>query len=306
MNEFESSPAMTRLPHLSLLLAFKSVAELGSFTRAASVLHLTQSAVSQQVVKLEEVLQSQLFERSTRSVVLTSAGQELLNDLGGPLDQLITALNRCSRKNQPPVLHIETEPLISAFWLTPRLKQFTKQFPEVQIQQILSTQRVEFPEQVELAIKWGAEQWPGFNAEYFLSLNYAPVCSPELLDGSPPLGKPTDLAKHCLLHDRNYQDWKRWHALYPDELLNVENGHVVTDSNVLAQMAIEGYGVALCATELIERPLRSGELVIPFPEMTMRHPLAYYILTRPQHILSPTAKSFIDWLRSMVVEPSRG
>ncbi|WP_372340257.1 LysR family transcriptional regulator [Pseudomonas putida] len=99
---------MSRLPHLSLLLAFKSVAELGSFTRAASVLHFTQSAISQQVVKLEEVLQSQLFELSTRSVVLTSAGQELLQDLKGPLEQLITALNRCSRKNQPPVLHIET------------------------------------------------------------------------------------------------------------------------------------------------------------------------------------------------------
>ena len=293
---------MTRLPHLSLLLAFKSVAERGSFTRAASALHLSQSAISQQVVKLEEVLQTQLFERSTRSVVLTSAGQELLKELRGPLDQLITALNRCSRKNLPPVLHIETEPMISAFWLTPRLKQFTKQYPGVQIQQILSTQRVEFPEQVELAIKWGGEHWPGFDAEYFLSLNYVPVCSPALLNGSPPLRNAADLATHTLLHERNYEDWKKWHALYPDETLNVENGHVVTDSNVLAQMAIEGYGVALCSVELFERPLRSGELVIPFPEMSMRHPLAYYILTRPQHKLSRTAKGFIDWLKSMVLD----
>ncbi|ANY87062.1 MULTISPECIES: LysR substrate-binding domain-containing protein [Pseudomonas] len=303
MNDFGPSPASTRLPHLGLLLAFRTVAELGSFTRAANALHLSQSAISQQVVKLEEVLQSQLFERSTRSVVLTAAGKQLLDDLKVPLEQLIGALNRCSRRNQPPVLHIETEPVISAFWLTPRLRHFTKKFPEVQIQQILSTQRVEFPKQVEVAIKWGGEQWPGFDAEYFLSLNYVPVCSPALLEGSPPLRSPSDLAKHSLLHDRNYQDWKRWHAVYPDEHLNVENGHVVTDSNVLAQMAIEGYGVALCAMELIERQLRSGELVIPFPEMTMRHPLAYYILTRPQHTLSPTARSFIEWLRSMVVEP---
>ncbi|WP_339442934.1 LysR substrate-binding domain-containing protein [Pseudomonas hunanensis] len=305
MNEFPLSSGSTRLPHLGLLLAFRTVAELGSFTRAAKALHLSQSAVSQQVVKLEEVLQTQLFERSTRSVVLTVDGEQLLDDLKMPLEQLITALNRCSRKHLPPVLHIETEPLISAFWLTPRLRNFTNRFPEVQIQQILSTQRVEFPEQVEVAIKWGAEHWPGFNAEYFFSLNYAPVCAPALLEGSSPLWSPADLNKHTLLHDRNYQDWKRWHALYPDERLNVENGHVVTDSNVLAQMAIEGYGVALCALELIERQLRNGELIIPFPEMTMRHPLAYYILTRPQHTLSPTARNFIEWLRSLVIEPAK-
>ncbi|MGP4953862.1 LysR family transcriptional regulator [Pseudomonas helleri] len=51
MNKFTE-----RLPHLTLLLAFKTVAEQGSFTRAANLLHLSQSAVSQQVVKLEEVL----------------------------------------------------------------------------------------------------------------------------------------------------------------------------------------------------------------------------------------------------------
>lgn len=70
---------VTRLPHLSLLLAFKTVAEHGSFTRAADLLHLSQSAVSQQVVRLEEALGVQLFVRSTRSVSLTSAGHDPLN-----------------------------------------------------------------------------------------------------------------------------------------------------------------------------------------------------------------------------------
>jgi DNA-binding transcriptional LysR family regulator len=286
------------LPHLSLLLAFKTVAEQESFTRAANLLHLSQSAVSQQVVKLEEALGVQLFIRSTRSVNLTPAGVELLSEIREPFDLLVNAFDRCARRGESPVLHIESEPVLSAFWLTPRLRQFTQRFPTLHIQQTLSTQRVEFPDQVELAIKWGDANWPGFNAEFLMGANYVPVCSPLLLQGDKPLREPTDLKHQPLLHDRDHDDWKRWQALYPDVQLDVEHGHIVTDSNVLAQLAIEGYGVALCVLALIERPLRSGELVVPFPDMVMRHPLAYYLLTRKQRPLSVVAREFIEWLKS--------
>ncbi|QRY82236.1 LysR family transcriptional regulator [Pseudomonas sp. PDNC002] len=297
MNDASDSLALTRLPHLSLLLAFRTVADQGNFTRAAELLHLSQSAVSQQVVKLEESLGVQLFARSTRAVELTQAGIELLAGIDAPLSQLMAALDRSARRGEPAVLHIEAEPVMSAFWLTPRLKLFTRHFPELRIQQLLTTQRVEFPEQVELAIKWGGPDWPGFDAEFLMGLNYVPVCAPALLTALPPLREPADLARQPLLHDRNQDDWKSWQALHPEIPLRLDRGHVVTDSNVLAQMAIEGYGIALCAVELIERPLRSGELVMPFPDMVMRHPLAYYLLTRRQKPLSDTARRFSDWLK---------
>ncbi len=297
MSEASDSLAMIRLPHLSLLLAFRTVAKQGNFTRAAQLLHLSQSAVSQQVVKLEESLGVQLFTRSTRAVELTQAGRDLLAGIDTPLALLVAALERSARRGEPAVLHIEAEPVMSAFWLTPRLKLFPRHFPDLHIEQILSTQRVEFPQQVELAIKWGHADWPGFDSEFLMGLNYVPVCAPTLLGAQPPLREPTDLAFQTLLHDRNQDDWKSWQELHPEVALRLDRAHVVTDSNVLAQMAIEGYGVALCALELIERPLRSGELVIPFPDMVMRHPLAYYLLTRRQKPLSNTAQRFIDWLK---------
>lgn len=292
----------SRLPHLSLLLAFKTVAEQGGFTRAAEALHLSQSAVSQQVVKLEEALGVVLFVRSTRSVKLTPEGAELLEEIRAPFAQLIGAFDRCAHKAQTPVLHIESEPVLSAFWLTPRLRQFTQRFASLHVQQTLSTQRVEFADQTELAIKWGDGHWSGFQAELLMGANYVPVCAPGLLQGDSPLREPSDLARYPLLHDRDHADWKRWQALYPDVSLNVERGHIVTDSNVLAQLAIEGYGVALCVLALIERPLRNGELVIPFPERTMRHPLAYYLLTRRQRPPSAIAQQFIEWLKDEAQE----
>ena len=88
MNKF----ALTRLPHMTLLLAFKTVAEHGSFTRAATALHLSQSAISQQVVKLEEALGVTLFVRSTRTVALTRAGAALLDDIRAPFEENAEAL----------------------------------------------------------------------------------------------------------------------------------------------------------------------------------------------------------------------
>jgi DNA-binding transcriptional LysR family regulator len=289
---------VTRLPHLSLLLAFKTVAEEGSFTRAADILHLSQSAVSQQVVRLEEALGVQLFIRSTRAVSLTSAGNELLNDIRGAFEQLVIAFDRCARKGESPTLHVEAEPVLSAFWLTPRLRQFTQRFPGLQIKLLLTTQRVEFPKEVELAVKWGDGHWPGFEAEFLMGLNYVPVCSPVLLTGNKALRKPSDLQHHLLLHDRSHDDWENWQKRYPDVPLSFERGHVLTDSNVLAQLAAQGHGVALCALELIEQQLRRGELVTPFPEMTMPHWHAYHILTRRNQALSGVATQFIAWLKA--------
>ncbi|MGE8062978.1 LysR substrate-binding domain-containing protein [Pseudomonas sp. NPDC089547] len=301
INRSSSGQSPSRLPHLSLLLAFKTVAELASFTRAAEVLHLSQSAVSQQVVKLEEALGVQLFIRSTRSVKMTQEGADLLEDIRGAFEHLVGAFDRCARKAATPILHIESEPVLSAFWLTPRLRQFTERFPSLHIQQTLSTQRVEFADQTELAIKWGDGKWPGFDSDFLMGANYVPVCSPRLLNGDRPLVSPSDLGRHPLLHDRDYEDWKRWHELYPSVAMDPGRGHIVSDSNVLAQLAIEGYGIALCVLALIERPLRTGELVMPFPDMVMRHSLAYFLLTRRQRPLSTTAQAFVQWLKHEAV-----
>ncbi|WP_287814686.1 LysR substrate-binding domain-containing protein [Pseudomonas sp.] len=289
--------APARLPQLTLLLAFKTVAEQGSFTRAARILHLSQSAVSQQIVKLEEALDAQLFIRSTRLVTLTVAGRNLLDETSGPFDDLVKAFDRCARTQDRLSLHIETEPVLSAFWLTPRLREFTKNFINLDLEQTLSSKRVEFSGDIDLAIKWGKADWPGFQSEYLLGLDYVPVCSPLLLEGRYSLSDPANMIYHPLLHDRSVDDWVNWGRAYPDVPIKTEGGHIVSDSNVLTELAIEGHGVALCGLELIQRPLRNGDLVIPFPDMMMRHPLGYYLLTRKTQRLSDVALQFVEWVK---------
>lgn len=292
-----SQSVSTRLPHFTLLLAFKTVAEQGSFTRAAKILHLSQSAISQKIVKLEEALNAQLLIRTTRSVTLTAAGKDLLNETSGPFEELVKAFDRCARKQGRLALHIEAEPVLSAFWLTPRLRKFTNNYPNLDIQQTLTSKRVEFSGDIDLAIKWGKADWSGFRADYLLGLDYVPVCSPALLECENPLTDPLNLIHHPLLHDRSVDDWINWGRTYPGVPIKIEGGHLVSDSNVLTELAIEGLGVALCGLELIQRPLKNGDLVFPFPEMKMRHPMGYYLLTRKSDRLSDVAQQFVAWLK---------
>ncbi|WP_339420475.1 MULTISPECIES: LysR family transcriptional regulator [unclassified Pseudomonas] len=291
---------MTRLPHLNLLQAFKTVADQRSFSRAAETLHLTQSAVSQQVVKLEEVVGVPLFVRSTRSTELTEDGAQLLIEISSPLTSLIQAFEKFSRPNKIPVLHFECEPVLSSIWITPRLKSFTECFGAIYFQQRLTTQNLEFSPDTQFAIKWGTGKRPGYVSEYLLGLNYIPMCSPALIEGRDRLTSPSQLNSLPLLHDRDRGDWTTWLKVFDIEDVNPNEGHVVNDANVLMHMAIEGHGVALCAMELCEKPLKEGVLVLPFPEMSMPHNMAYYILTRATPPPSARAIQFIEWLKSEV------
>ncbi len=287
-----------KLPHLSLIQTFKMVAETKSFSRAADALGLTQSAVSQQILKLEDMVGVPLISRTTRNLELTEDGLQLLSEVSFPLASLIQTFDNFSRPNKVPILHIECEPVLSAVWLTPRLKKFIDTYGSIYIQQKLTTQQLEFSSDTQVAIKWGTDKRPGFHAEFLMGLNYIPVCSPGLLAQIGGTITPAQLGSLPLLHDRNTGDWEDWLAHFDVTGVSPNDGHVVNDANVLMSMAIEGYGIALCAIELCEKPLQEGVLVTPFPGMSMVHQLAYYIFTRISP--SPTAKSefFIQWLKS--------
>src|SRR5690606_22497530 len=65
-------------------------------------------------------------------------------------------------------------------------------------------------DQTDMAVRYGNGQWPGLAAEYLLSVDLVPVCSPALLQGETPLETPEDLLHHTLLHEEDYEDWSQW------------------------------------------------------------------------------------------------
>jgi LysR family glycine cleavage system transcriptional activator len=284
------------LPKLELLFTFKAVADHGSFTRAARALNQTQSAVSHQIRRLEEELGTALFYRSAHVVQLTDPGTGLLSAIVDPLKQLEAALEWAAGRRSRTRLAIELEPSFSANWLGPRLKKFARQHAGLELQLHLTIQRIDFSGQIELAVKWGTGHWPGFAAERLMQLHFTPMCSPALLAAGGRMRSPAELSRHTLLHDRNHAGWLAWLKMAAVAGFDARLGHVIDDTNVLTQAAIDGHGVALCALELTDRARRRRDLVAPFRDLTLVPEEAYYLLTRRGPRLSPPAQSFMRWL----------
>ncbi|MBW3140626.1 LysR family transcriptional regulator [Ferrimonas balearica] len=293
-----------RLPHLSWFMAFKAVADRQSFTEASRDLHLTQPAISQQVAKLEALLKTKLFFRTSRTVSLTEEGKRLYDKIDMPINTLLNVVDEFHAHSDYYTLHIETEPVFSRQVVSQLLPQFLGRHPNLLVAQMLTTQHLDFLPQTELAIKWGESHWEGFDSQFLCGLDYVPVCSPEYL-AKHPLNSLADLNKAVLIHDRDTTDWQYWLKYYPVPGLDLQKGHVASECNVVMSLAMSGLGVALCAYQQIQEHLADGTLVLPFPEHKVRHSRAYYILTRKNKPLSPEAVSFVQFMHEAMLSASQ-
>ncbi len=149
---------LTRLPSLELLKGFDAAARHLSFTRAAEELFLTQSALSRQILALEEQLGVPLFERRPRQLLLTEAGQVLHVSAKKILDELGHAVDRIRRDQTTQPLTVSTAIPFAALWLLPRLPRFREQHPDIEVfisadNRILDLDR----ERIDLAVRYCPE-----------------------------------------------------------------------------------------------------------------------------------------------------
>ena len=124
---------MRDLPPLPALRAFESAARLGSVTRAAEELHLTHSAISHQIKQLEEIIGTTLFEREGKRITLTSAGREYSYQVRQALNFIAQATQNASNQKREDVLRISLLPSFATHWLIPRLHDWYKQYPNIQL-----------------------------------------------------------------------------------------------------------------------------------------------------------------------------
>ncbi len=286
---------MKKIPPSEQLLAFKLVAELGSFSAAAHTLNITQSAVSHQIARLENRLGFRLIARTSQRLALTDVGERYYAAISQPIASLMEALANLGDPIGLRRLSIQVESGLAGAWLTPRLQKFLALYPGLQVEQRRAS-AINFSDGMELAIKWGKGTWPHYDAKRLIQVNYTPVCSPRLLSGSNAIKNVEDLRHHTLLHDRQYREWQKWFELAGIKNIDAKRGHVVDDTNLLLDMAMAGQGVALSSPLLTQRPIHSGDLVMLFPDIELRTDEAYYLVTRKGKKLSQYAQAFITWL----------
>ncbi len=285
-----------RLPSLNGLRAFEAVARHLSFTRAAEELAVTQTAVSQQIRRLEDQLGRKLFDRRGRAPALTRAGQDYVPAVRAAFDKLQGATDKLLRADGAGRLTVSTLPSLAAKWLVPRLPGFQEAHPEIDVRIATSVTLVDFRrDDVDVAIRYGHGDWPGLRADWLMTEETFPVCAPALRDGDPPLRRPADLARHTLLHMSVRDDWHQWLTAAGVDGVDVARGHTFDTHVALLQAAIDGLGVALGRTPFVETDLAAGRLVAPF-QVTLPTEAGFYVVAPTATADRPPVPAFRDWL----------
>ena len=276
--------------------AFEAAARHLSFTLAAHELHVTQAAVSHQIKSLEDHLGMPVFKRLNRALVLTSAGQALFPAVSEALDIMASAVDRLHNQDQSGELTITTMDSFAATWLVPKLGRFRKSNPDIDVRITTTDTSVDFARvNVDMAIRYGAGDWPGLSVERLMTEEVFPVCAPSLLQSGPPLCCPKDLKNHTLLHDDLRVDWRMWLMASGEDNVDAGKGPGYQHSNLVLLAAEQGDGVALARSVLVQDALAAGRLVKPF-DVTMPTEYAYYMVCPHENLDRPKVKAFRQWL----------
>jgi LysR family glycine cleavage system transcriptional activator len=132
-----------------------------------------------------------------------------------------------------------------------------------------------------------------------LSLDFFPVCSPAIVSGLSEDFCESDLALLPLLHDSSYKSWSTWVRDASLHDVNPHRGVIIDDTNVLVQAAIDGQGVAMGSSLIVDEHIRSGRLVRLFDHI-LRPDEGYYIVYPKAHRQRQNVRLFKNWLLSQI------
>jgi LysR family glycine cleavage system transcriptional activator len=290
---------LARLP-LRGLVVFEAAARHGRFVAAAEELAMSQAAVSQHVATLEGELGTALFTRGHRGVALTPAGEALRVAVEEGLRTLQSGVTAARRVRRKRTLQILTDFGFAAWWLMPRLANLSDMAPDVELR-LITTQSddVAGDPGFDLAILFGAGDWPGYHAQRLFQEEVYPVCSPAYL-GDRPLPTPQEISRMRLLHlhrpsASRWFSWDDWCSAM--KLPPVPRLHDLMFNNyqLVLQAALQGQGVGLGWTPLIDTMVESKALVrlTPTPLTSER---GYFLVERETSAVSEPARAFKRFL----------
>lgn len=281
--------------------AFEAAGRNRSFRAAAEELHLSISAISHAVRKLEAALGVTLFVRSGRGVRLSAEGEALLRFVSRGFNEIARGMDLVTTRG-PQVLKLHCAPSFAAQWLTPRLGDFMKQHPEIAVRLSADAEPVRFPsEEFDADIAYGRPMQDGLFVLPLGLETVTPLCTPQI---AASITSVDDLL-NCVLIDSDFKKlrWSDWFAA--NDVTARPARAARFDRSFLALIAaVEGLGVALESTHLAERELQDGRLVRPLAGVArdleyVAHFLAFPTAGRQR----PALRVFAHWLEEALDLP---
>lgn len=287
---------MAHVPPVNNLLAFEAVARRRSFALAAAELHLTASAISHQVTRLEALLGVRLFERSAHGVRLSNAGERYLSRVGGALSAISAATDDL-RQGVSNSLYVHSAPSIASLWLMPRLQAFTLAHPEIALNLSAAHSHSDFAlGQADIDIRYGVPQWPDLVVEPLFEERIVPLASPEFVQARR-LKRPEQLLEVPLIQSNvSVVQWPDWFAKFagcraPERFaVRFDRAQMALDA------ATQGLGVALESSTIAGRHLAERRLRPVFGLDKAIRIKAHFAVYPARHGKRAPVEAFLAWL----------
>jgi LysR family glycine cleavage system transcriptional activator len=283
---------MRRLPYLNGIKAFEAAARSGSFAAAAGELNVSPAAVSRMVHLLEERLGVALFERKANRLALTPTGHTYQAGLTTIFDALANLTNQITSSAGERVLTIGVGPTFAIRWLIPRLADFQKVEPDIEVRFTTGGVVAPFADDWTCGITLGDGRWPGLTAERLFAADLTPVCAPHL---AARLKRVSDLGGAMLLRVAHaHEDWPRWLKAAGAARIAAKGPEFEYFGQAI-QAAADGVGVAMGIRPYIDDDLAAGRLVAPFA-LTVPKGQQWYLVYRDFRKDQRDFQAFRKWL----------
>lgn len=287
-------------PTTEMEVFVRSVEERG-FSAAARELDMTPSAVSKQIRRLEDRLGVRLFNRTTRRISLTEAGELYYQHCSRILAEITAAEEEVSalQGSVRGRLRISATAAFGRVVVVPRMKEFLARYPDLTLEIELTDRAVEVVQEgLDAVIQLSEQVDDPSLVSRRLAINERIVCaSPEYLERHGVPQNPQALRRHNCLAMYSVSRFNEWEFSDANgsRVVNVNGNFHASTADALYEAALAGIGVARLSTWLVADDIRSGRLVHILPEYTHTSS-AYYVLYPQGHHLSPKVRAFVDFL----------
>lgn len=282
-----------RFPSMTALLALESAARLGSLTRAADELAITESAVSRRIQQLEAFYGTKLLRRLARGVAVTPDGELLLGTVIDVLQSLRftrTRLRSGSRRR----LKISVAPAIGSLWLAPRLAELQRVLADFDLVIDSTSNLADINAgEADVGVRAGPGAWQDLSAFRLSDERLMMVCSPGYAVAVGGLRRPEDLTRAVFLRNDRLM-WRPWFRAAGLRWEEPMEGPTYTDVRAMIEAVLSGQGVALCYESLIGLTVDRVPLQLPF-DIATTSPYSYYAVCAKSARERPEIATVIDW-----------
>ena len=293
------------IPPLRCLKAFDAVARHQGITKAALEENVSQSAISQSISQLEQLLGTRLLDRTLRPAKLTEQGKSFhltISEAFGRVSNEVNklrAVNRGSKKSITICCNLG----FATYWLMPRLSEFSRQFPEITLNVMTTYQgAADFQPGVDVVIRFGNGGWPEGDGTLLFRERLVPVCTPDYLARYEPIVSPQNLIGHNLIYvqttDPSWLGWDYYFNCFDVSNADQADGSCFSNYVQAVQATVAAEGIMLGWQSVIG-DLLSNQQMVTAVDASIDLSSGYHVLLSRQAKTKGILADFVEWLHKI-------